>query len=463
MSNPLIAIVGAPNVGKSTLFNRLVGRRQSIVTDQPGVTRDRIYGQVDAHPIPFEIVDTGGLTPHTDAPFAREIESQADAALERAAVIVYVIDCRAGLTALDHELAPLLRRRGKPLLLVANKADSPKLDAQAQELSSLGLGAPHPISAEHGRGVDDLVDRIVEELQRLGVEPPPPARAIEDADETEESAASTEAQDHEIRVAIVGRPNVGKSSILNRLVGEQRAVVSDIPGTTRDAVDTLLEVEGQHFRLIDTAGIRRRGKVQEAVERFSVVRARDNIERCDVALLVLDATQALAAQDAHIGGYVFDAHKPVVVVVNKWDALEGREEAAKRWEETVRHRLRFLKQVPILYTSALTGQRVEKILDRVVEQFELAGRRLSTAQLNDWIGRLQGVAGSSATSGRGFRIFYVTQTGTHPLRFRIFCNDPKRLHFSLQRHLENSLRDRFDLGAAPIRLDFRSRSGEKAG
>lgn len=452
---PRVAIVGAPNVGKSTLFNRLVGRRQAIVTDEPGVTRDRNHARVEDAPVPFELIDTGGLTPNTAAPFAREIERQAEVALRDAAVTLFVVDARAGATALDRELAEWLRRRNRPLVLVANKIDGPKQDALVHELHALGLGEPQPVSAEHGLGIEELLERIE-----------PYLRAVSDRDGAGDGApdrdgpaqaASDDETSGEIRVAIVGRPNVGKSSLLNRLAGEERAVVSDVPGTTRDAIDTLLLARGRRYRLIDTAGIRRRGKVRLVVERFSVDRARKNLERCDVALLVLDATEDLAAQDAHIAGYVVDARKPLVVVVNKWDLPDEREEEARRWEERIRHRLRFAKNVPMIFVSAKTGQRVEKILERVDAQWEAAGRRISTPDLNRWLTGVRGVPGASVASGRGSRLLYATQTGVRPPRFLIFCNDPRKLHFSLRRHLENSLRETFELGAAPIVLEFRSR------
>jgi GTP-binding protein len=437
---PLIAIVGAPNVGKSTLFNRLVGRRRAIVTDEPGVTRDRLYGEVRRDGLRFRLVDTGGLTPRTAAPFAQEIAEQAEAALEEALGMLFVVDARAGATAVDLELAQMLRRRSIPVMLVANKADGERIDIAAQELCELGLGDPVPVSAEHGRGIDTLLARVAEWIDRDTAPSPSP-----------------ESGDAPLRVAIVGRPNVGKSSLLNRLVGEERAVVSDVPGTTRDAVDTLLEIAERRYCLIDTAGIRRRGKPRHVAERFSVIRARQNIERCDVVVLVLDASQELAAQDAHIAGYVLDAYKPMVVAVNKWDLIEEREAAAKEWLERVRHRLKFAKQVPLLLLSAKTGQRVTRLLDIVDEVRAAAGLRVSTVDLNRWLEEARGRDGSTAAQGQGFRLFYATQTGVHPPSFLMFCNDPRRAHFSVRRHLENSLRDHFGFGPAPIRLEFRRR------
>jgi GTP-binding protein len=440
VSLPLVVIAGAPNVGKSTLFNRLVRRRTAIVTDEPGVTRDRVYGEVSDGPRPFRVVDTGGLTPDGSAPFAQEIARQAETAMEEAACILFVIDARAGATAVDREVAELLRRRGVPILLIANKIDSPAVQDLVHDLFDIGLGEPVPVSAEHALGIEELLDRI--------------ADVIGDAGERQEDEAQGPPA---LSVAIVGRPNAGKSSLLNRFVGEERAMVSDIPGTTRDAVDTMLVLGERRYKLIDTAGIRRRGKSRLSAEKFSVVRARRNIERCDVAVLVLDAEAGFAAQDAHIAGFIADAYKPVVAVINKWDLIQGRESEAKRWEDEVRRKLKFIKQIPMILVSAKTGQRVMKILDRVDTVHAEAGRRVPTPELNRWLRKVAGPRIDKAAGGRTLRVFYVTQAGTHPPRFVIFCNDRRLVHFSFERRLRNSLRESFGFGAAPIKLDFRSR------
>jgi GTP-binding protein len=444
VSEPLVVIVGAPNVGKSTLFNRLVGRRTTIVTDEPGVTRDRVYGIVTDAPRPFRVVDTGGLTPDGSAPFAQEIMQQADAAMSEAAAILFVVDARAGATAVDREVAEMLRRRGIPLLLLANKIDEPKLTGLAHDLFDLGLGEPMPLSAEHALGIDELLERIA---SLLGEGP-----AERDSEEDEKRILS---------VAIVGRPNVGKSSLLNKLVGEERVMVSDIPGTTRDSVDSMLTFDDRRYRLIDTAGIRKRGKSRLTAERFSVVRARQNIERCDIAILVLDADAGFAAQDAHIGGFIDDSFKPMVIAVNKWDLIEQREEAAKRWEELVRRKLKFAREAPIMLISAKTGQRVIKILDRVDELHSAAGQRIKTPELNNWLRRVAGQKTGAHPRGRSLRLYYVTQTGVHPPRFIVFCNDAKLVHFSFKRYLVNTLRERYGFDGAPIRIDFRSRREER--
>ena len=439
MSLPLVAIVGGPNVGKSTLFNRLVRSRRAIVTDEPGVTRDRLYGEVRRGSLPFRIVDTGGLTPNTAAPFAAEIERQADSAMGEASCLMFVIDARAGITAADREVAEYLRKRGLPILLVANKVDGPKVEPHVHELYEMGLGDPIAVSAEHGIGIDDLLTSIEQSL----------------AGHTIPSATEDEDEPRPLSIAIIGRPNVGKSSLLNQLVGEERVLVSEIPGTTRDAVDTLLCTGERRYRLIDTAGIRRCGRVQLRAERFSVARARRNIERCDIAILVLDATEPFGAQDAHIAGYVIDSFKPLVVAVNKWDLVEGREEEAKRWSAEVSHRLRFVKQAPMVLISAKTGQRVSRVLEHADALHEAAGIEVPTPEVNRW---LQDVGRRPANAGPGaLRLLYATQTGTHPPRFVVFCSNPSRVHFSFRRHLENSLRERFAFDGAPIRLEFRSR------
>jgi GTP-binding protein len=390
-------------------------------------------------PRAFRLVDTGGLTPHTAAPFAEEIERQADAAMDEAVCLLFVVDTRSGATAVDREVAARLRRRGVPIILVANKVDHTKVEAHALELFELGLGEPVSVSAEHGSGIDSLLDRIEAVLE-----------TTMDADAGEQRTS-----DEPIGVAIVGRPNVGKSSLLNRLAGEERAVVSEVPGTTRDAIDTVIELGERRFRLIDTAGIRRRGKVRLRAERFSVVRARHNIDACDVAVLVLDASEPFSAQDAHIAGYVSEAFKPLVVAINKWDLVTEREEAAKRVTEVARRRLRFAKEAPVVLISARTGQRVTRVLEHAAELHSLGGTTIPTGEANRW---LQQTAGSRRDAPRGaLKFFYATQTGVRPVTLALFCNDPRKIHFSLKRRLENSLRERFSLGGVPIRLRFRAR------
>jgi GTP-binding protein len=442
MPAPLVAIVGAPNVGKSTLFNRMVGKRQAIVTDRPGVTRDRQYGEVDRPPLRCRLVDTGGLTPNDAAPFSGDILRQAEVAILEASVLIFVVDGRGGATAVDRDVAALLRKSSVPIVFVANKIDGEKHEVLVHELYELGLGDPLPLSAEHGRGMNDLYDALEAHLEGVPVAP-----------EEDDAAAP-------LHVAIVGRPNVGKSTLFNRLVGEERVMVSEIPGTTRDAIDTLLTIGDRRYLLIDTAGIRRPGRIRERVERFSIVRARANIDRADVAVLVLDASAGISAQDTHIAGYVKDASKPLVVAVNKWDLIEGREEQAKRWQEEVADRLRFARNTPMVLISALTGQRAGRVLDCADDVHAAGAIRVGTSELNRWLERA--AAHQQRAAGRqAFKVFYATQTGIHPPRFVIFCNDPKKAHFSVRRYLENSLREAFGFESAPIRLQFRPRPGRQ--
>jgi GTPase len=447
---PLLAIVGAPNVGKSTLFNRLVGRRDALVTDEVGVTRDRIYGFVADLPIPFRLVDTGGLTPGSEAPLASGIARQARAALKEASAILFVVDVRAGITGLDQDIAGLLRRIGKPVLVVANKVDGPKQEILIHAASELGMGPPYAVSAEHGRGIEELLAAIQAILH------PRAGSAGGLSEDGSEGAAAS------VRVALVGRPNVGKSSLLNQLVGEERMLVSEIPGTTRDAVDTLLvRPDGRRYLLVDTAGIRRKGKVRRTAETLSVVVARRSIEQADVVVLVLDAVEGFASQDAHIAGYALEAHKPVVVAVNKWDLVEDREEAAKAWVRLLEDRLKFVKDVPVLLVSALTGQRITRLLDSAERLHATAAQRVPTPELNRWLHQVARAERDSPARGRSIRLYYATQTGVRPPRFVLFCNEARRVHFSLRRYLDNSLRARFGFDGVPIVLQFRSRSGNR--
>jgi len=435
---PLVAIVGAPNVGKSTLFNRLVKRRSALVTDQPGVTRDRLYGMVREGTRPFRIVDTGGLR-WDDVPFGREILLQAEAALAEAQLVLFVINGRTGPTSLDADVAAFLRRRGASVILVANKVDGPGQDDAVHELHALGLGEPIGVSAEHARGIEELLAAVEARL---------PTAAEEAPEEVDDSA---------IKVALVGRPNVGKSSLLNRLVGEERMMVSEVAGTTRDAVDTLLVAGTRRYLLVDTAGIRRKGRVHETAESLSALRARQAIERADVVVLVLDGSEPIAAQDTHIAGYAVEASRPIVVAINKWDLVVEREVKAKDWEAEMRERLRFVKEVPFVLVSAKSGQRVAKILDHVDALYADASKRVATPALNNWLQVEAEKERRAPAKGGSVRLFYATQTGIRPPRFVIFCNEARRLHFSLRRHLENSLREHFAFGAAPLRLTFRSR------
>ncbi len=484
-----MVIVGRPNVGKSTLFNRLTGRRRSIVTDEPGITRDRIYGATSWEGRPFEVVDTGGLLPDDKAAIPREILRQAHVAIASADQLVLVVDARAGVTPLDADLARLLRKSGKPLTIAANKADTPQQDSLAAPFYQLAT-AVFPVSAEHGLGVEELLDALTRDFPREEAE-----RAK--AEDAESAAAEVTGAEEEIHAAIIGRPNVGKSTLLNRLVGAERAIVSSEPGTTRDSVDTLLLRGGKTYLFIDTAGIRRKGKTKLLAEKLSVIMARKSLERADVALLVVDAEQGVTAGDATIAGYAQQSGRSVIIVMNKWDlALEATRRKAERetksslpprrgearkgklaagkltrvkadparlladYERIVRARFKFLDYAPIVFLSALTGERVHKLYALIDQVAAARRRRISTGELNRWLADVDLDRGTSPASRR-IKIFYITQASASPPTFILFTNQTQRLHFSYERFLENQLRARFDFIGAPIR--FLQRLKEKRG
>ena len=435
-AHPLITIVGRPNVGKSTFFNRLIGERRSIVTDEPGITRDRIYGTVHWSGRTFEVVDTGGIVPGDEAEIPRKIVEQARVAIDHASLIFLVVDGRTALSASDQELARLLRRTGKTVFLVVNKVDSGKQAADIGEFFRLGFSQVFPISAEHGRGITELLDQVA-----IALPVPEPAE--------------TETPD-EIRVAIVGRPNVGKSTLLNRLAGEDRAMVSPIAGTTRDAVDTVVKHEGMTVRFVDTAGIRRKGKTELKAEKLSVVMARRHMERSDVALLLIDGTQGVTAVDAHIGGYAHEAHRSVVIVVNKWDAVQKSHTVTADFEKDIREKLKFLSFAPIVFISALTGQRVQKLYGVIKEVYAARFQRIPTRELNELF--------HEETFGRGglpadVKIRYIAQVKTNPPTFVMFSNKLSKLHFSFERFVENRIRQKFPFAGTPIIIRQRLRRG----
>lgn len=441
MSKPIVAVVGRPNVGKSTLFNRLIGAPVAIIEDIPGTTRDRLYGDSDWNGREFVVVDTGGLTPGEDERMARAIREQAEVAMDQADVILFMVDAKEGLTSDDIAVADMLRRTAKPVVLAANKADSAKRRLTSTEFYELGLGEPYAMSSVQGIGTGDLLDALVKLL--------PPAESLE------------EDEDEALRLAIVGRPNVGKSSLLNALLGFERVMVSEVPGTTRDATDTILEHEGQQIVLIDTAGIRRRGHVKGTIEKYSVMRAIRAISRSDVALLVIDATEALTAQDQHIAGYVGDEKKGMIVVVNKWDLVEKSSTTMNEYTARVRRELNFMPYVPVLYVSAKTKQRVHKIIGEAMRINEQRKRRIPTGQLNAIIQAALREHPPLASKGKLFKIKYVTQAEVDPPTFIFFVNDPELLHFSYQRFLENRLRDAFGFEGTGIRLFFRGGRDDK--
>lgn len=435
MSTPIVAIVGRPNVGKSTLFNRLVGAPVAITEDTPGTTRDRLYGDTEWNGRDFVVVDTGGLIPGEDETMARAIREQAEIAMDQADVILFLVDAKAGQSADDSAIADLLRRGRKPVVLAANKADSERRRIAATEFYELGLGEPIAISSVQGLGTGDMLDAVVRQL--------PPV-----ADEPEDD-------DVALRLAIVGRPNVGKSSLLNALLGFERVMVSDVPGTTRDATDTVLEHEGQQIVLIDTAGIRRRGHVKGSIEKYSVMRAIRAISRADVALLIIDATEPLTAQDQHVAGYVQEAKKGMIVVVNKWDLVEKSATTMNEYTALVRRELNFMSYVPVLFVSAKTKQRVHKILDEALRIETQRQKRIPTGRLNDVV--QEALRAHPPLSGKGklLKIKYVTQAATDPPTFVFFVNDAELVHFSYRRFLENQLREAFGFAGTTLLLVFR--------
>jgi len=440
MAKPLVAIVGRPNVGKSTLFNRIVGGPVAIVADVPGTTRDRVYADAEWEGRAFTLVDTGGLEPTPSSDLAEQVRRQAETAIALADVVLFLVDARDGLTATDVDIAEILRPRARSVIVVANKADNEARRQDSVEFYQLGLGDPIPISALHGTDVDGLLDEVV--------------RRFPAAEVREEPAA--------VKVAIVGRPNVGKSSLLNALLGEERAIVSEQPGTTRDAIDTVLADERGRIVLIDTAGIRRRGRVERGVEHYSVVRALRAIDRSDVTILVLDAVDGVAAQDAHVAGYILQAYKGVIVAVNKWDLVPKGPRTTDEYSRMVRQELSFLDYVPVVFVSAKTGQRVGRLLDLALQIKMERMRRVPTGVLNDVLQEAVARHGGPSEAGRSLRLYYGTQAATEPPTFVFFVNDARLVHFSYERYLENQIRQAFGFAGTPIKMIFRTRTRRDA-
>jgi GTP-binding protein len=449
----LVALVGRPNVGKSTLFNRIVGQRLAVVSEVPGTTRDRLYADADWSGVGFTLVDTGGIEVtegwHTEplsedsARFLPLIRQQAAIAIQDADVIVQVVDGQAGITAADREVADILRQSNKPVIIAANKLESTKLWDSAYEFYELALGEVFPISALHGSGVGDLLDAIVEGIP-----------AVEAPDEEE---------DDSIKIAILGRPNVGKSTLLNKLLGEERVIVSPIAGTTRDAIDIKLTWHGQEFTLIDTAGIRRRGKIDPGVEKYSVLRAIKALQRADVALLLIDGEQDFTAQDAHIAGMLTEETASIIVLVNKWDLVAKDTYTMNEYEARIRQELKFLPYVPILFISAETGQRVNKILPAVVAVNEARYHRIATSELNRLLNQVIAKHPPPGQAGKRAKFLYVTQPAVAPPTFVFFVNKPEWVHFGYRRYLENAIRETYAFPGTPIRLFFRARSEDRFG
>ena len=434
VSKPIVAIVGRQNVGKSTLLNRLAGKPIAIVADLPGTTRDRVFADVSWEGVTFTIVDTGGLEPSPHSTIAQEVKEQVEIAITEADIIVFLVDVRDGITPSDLEIADLLRRSSKPILLVANKADNTKFETGAVEFYQLGLDETLVISAYHGRGTAELLDKITALL-------PAPS--------------PTEVKPEVMKVAIVGRPNVGKSMLLNALLGDERAIVDDVPGTTRDAIDTLFDFDGQSVLLIDTAGIRRRGRLGTGVEKYSVIRALRAIDRADVALLVLDATELVTAQDAHIAGYVQQAAKGIVLVVNKWDLVADKN--ITEYNNHISRQLKFMSYAAVLYISAKFGQGVDRVMPEVCRVYQERLKRLPTAAVNSVVQQAAAVHNLPRAGTKQLKILYATQAEVNPPTFVFFVNDAKLIHFSYRRYLENRLRQSFGFAGTPLRLVFKTR------
>ena len=454
MSKPIVTLVGRPNVGKSTLFNRFTGERLAIVDEVPGTTRDRLLAEAEWSGYFFYVMDTGGIDPNKgkgqtplsigSKDFIKQIRQQAELAMLESDVILFIVDGQAGVTPADHEIADLLRRKqrrenGKflpPIILAVNKAESAKVQQTVSEFYELGIGEPYAISALHGTGTGDILDEVIRHIEAMG----------EDLEE-----------DTSVKIAIVGKPNVGKSSLLNKIVGQERAIVSDIPGTTRDAVDTKLEFNDVPVTLIDTAGIRRRGKVTRGVEKYSVIRSMNAIERADVAILIIDATSSITSQDTHIAGYIKDALKSTVVVVNKWDLIEKDTFTINEFTEHIRQELNFMDYVPMIFISAKTGQRVDKVLPLALRVQEERLVRLSTSQVNKIIQKAQDMHPAPSRTGRALRIYYGTQVRNDPPTFLLYVNNPELVHFTYLRYIENQFRNHYPFIGTPIRLVLKKR------
>lgn len=436
MAKPIVAIVGRPNVGKSTLFNKLAGKRISIVEDHPGVTRDRIYTEVEWLDKTFTLIDTGGIEPYSEDVLLKQMKSQAEVAIETAEVIVFLVDGQEGVTSSDQEVANLLRRAKKNIILAVNKIDAPKYKDNIYEFYNLGLGEPMGISSGQALGLGDLLDEIIKNF---------PTEGEEAYDE------------NTIKVAVVGKPNVGKSSLVNKILGEERVIVSDVPGTTRDAIDTPFTVGDSKYVFIDTAGMRKRGKVFENIERYSVVRSLTAIERADVCLMLIDAKEGVSEQDSKIAGYVHDQGRAVVIVVNKWDVVEKDDKTIEKYKADIKNELSFMDYAPMIFISALTGQRVPKVMELINHVSNQHAMRISTGLLNDIVNEAVLMNQPAISGGRRLKIYYTTQVSVKPPTFAVFVNEPSLMHFSYQRYLENQIRKAFSFEGTPIRFLLRKR------
>ena len=437
MGRPIVTIVGRPNVGKSTLFNRIAGRRISITEDTPGVTRDRIYAECQWLDNYFTLIDTGGIEPNTTDTIFEQMRIQAEIAIDMADVVLFMVDGKEGLRADDTEVAQMLRKANKEIILLVNKMDRFVDEDNIYEFYKLGLGDPVSISSAEALGIGDLLDEIISKFDK---------------------SMNTEEEDDSIKIAVIGKPNAGKSSIINKIIGEERVIVSDIPGTTRDAIDTKFESNYKKYTLIDTAGIRKKSKVLESVEKYSVLRAFTAVERADICILVIDADKGVTEQDIRIAGYSHDSNKGMIIAVNKWDLIEKDNKTFKEFTDDIRQKLAYAPYAPIMTVSALTGQRVNKMLDAVDEVYSFRNLRISTGVLNDILTEAVLMNQPATVKGKRLKIFYATQVAVNPPKFLIFVNDKEIVHFSYERYIENKIREAFEYKGTPIIIEFRNRS-----
>ncbi len=441
MPKPKVAVVGRPNVGKSTLFNRLTGGRTAIVEDTPGITRDRIYKDAEWCGKRFTLIDTGGIEPKTDDVILEQMKRQADLAIEQADVIIFMVDVKTSLTAADMDVAAMLQKSGKPVVLACNKADTPGEPPMSfYEFYNLGIGEPMAISSTHGMGLGELLDEVCSYFE---------------ADE--EDTASED----EIKIAVAGKPNAGKSSLINHILGEERVIVSDIPGTTRDAIDSKFERDGQKYIIIDTAGMRKRGKIDDNVERYSVVRSLDAIEKSDVCVVMIDASEGISEQDTKIAGYAHDNGRASIIAVNKWDLIEKDDKTMDEFKKKIADTLPFMHYAPQIYISAKTGQRTDKLIETVKYVYEKHNTHISTGALNDIINEAINKNQAPSDKGKRLKIYYATQASTAPPTFVFFVNDRELMHFSYLRYLENQIRSAFDLTGTPLKFIIREKNEDK--
>jgi len=438
MIKPTVAIIGRPNVGKSTLFNKLVGERIAIVEDTPGVTRDRIIADVEWLNHHFTLIDTGGIEPFSDDDILKQMRIQAEVAIEMADLVLLLTDGKEGITAADQEVISMLRKHHKTVLLVVNKLDTKKQEEAVYEFYNLGIGDPIPISAEQGLGIGDLLDRVLENIQKFYNE--------------------EEEEDQSIRVAVIGKPNTGKSTLINKMIGEDRLIVSDVAGTTRDAVDTNITVEGQDYTFIDTAGLRKKKKILDDIEHYSIIRAIAAIERANVCLFMIDGQEGITEQDKKIAGIAHNRSIPSIIVMNKWDALEKDDKTMKKMEGKIRNELEFLKYAPILFISAKTGQRTHLIYKTIQFVLDQSAKRITTGKLNEALADWAMVKQPPSKNGRRLKLLYLSQPAINPPTFVLFVNDTKLLHFSYKRYLENKIRETFDFDGTPVKFFIRERN-----